>query len=650
MMQLTHAFQLIWQASLASTPLILAVLLVKRLAGARLTAKWNYCLWSLVAVRLVLLRPLLVFGHSAPPAFPAYSFDLASPSAALTGAVPSSVQPAAIMLGSRALPVGVLAVVWFCGVLLVGAVLLLSHFAFLRKLGREQKHELPDAEHLLAECKRIVSVKREVAVMACSGTSTPTLFNVFKPTILVPDSSWSRLQEDEQKFILLHELVHVQRYDLYTNWWALLMQSVYWFNPLVWLAGNSFRLDREMSCDEQVLNFLDASERLQYAATILSLVERIPRPRLLLGAAGFAGGKFIQRRIKMIAGYKKHSKRISALLVALVVVLGTVAFVSAAGIGQTPPIARWMVTSDAVLHQVEGQGWLNVTPTGIPSINGCRNFFLDGDHGWLLPVTDATIGSVYRTSDGGKSWTSSALPEGINGGNLFFVNANSGWLLTGLDAGMSHEPVAVSHTADGGATWAIISRTTNDSVGQLPSAGMKSGISFVTEQRGYVTGFLPTNGRPYLYRSDDGGLTWQEQILAVSSSYTNSQMNTYPPVFFGDGQGVLPVEAFDVDRALFFFITKDSGTSWTAGAAIIHQDGSPSFVWSFADASHGFVTDGQNLYSSIDGGQTWARVQTNLQMQEPSKLIFVSPQAGFILGENVLQTTDGGLTWAPLSK
>lgn len=351
----------------------------------------------------------------------------------------------------------------------------------------------------------------------------------------------------------------------------------------------------------------------------------------------------------MIASYQKHSKRLTILLVALVVILGAVAFVSVAGTGRATA-ASWICTADAVLRQVNDQGWQDVTPGGISSLEGTRSFFLDGDHGWLLPVVDVATGIVFRTGDGGQSWTSAALPEGINGGYLSFIDANSGWLLTGLDAGMSHEPVAVSHTADGGATWTIISQTTNDSSGQLPSAGMKSGISFVTEQRGYVTGFLPTNGHPYLYLSDDGGLTWQEQILPVSASYTNSQMNTYPPVFFSDGKGVLPVEAFDVQRSLLFYLTGDGGVSWIVGAPVIHRDGAPAFVWSFADANHGFLTDGQSFYSSIDGGLSWTPVHTNLQMQEPNKLIFVSPQVGFILGESVLQTADGGQTWTPLGK
>lgn len=611
--------------------------------------RWHYGLWALVAARLVCWHPLPMFGDPASALIPGYSFDLVAPLTTLPGLLQNPVQPDSLTIGAHYLPISLFATIWLAGALLVGGSLLLSHFAFLRKLSREEKHQLPSARSLLAECATVTRSNRQVTVLASVGVNTPVLFGVLQPTILVPSSTWFQLQPNEQKFILAHELVHVSRLDLFTNWLALLVQSVYWFNPLVWYACYCFRQDREMACDEQVLNNMDSSQRLQYADTILRLVERMPRHRLLLGAAGFVGSSFVQRRIKMIAEYRKHSKRITAILVALLVVLGAVAFVSAAGAG-LPPAARWLCTADKVLRQADGQGWQDVTPAGISNLNGWRNFFLDGDHGWLLTGMEGTTGTVYHTNDGGKSWLNSSLPEGISNGSLFFIDVNTGWILAGLDAGMMHEPVAVLRTSDGGMTWAEVNRTTNDSVGQIPSSGIKSGISFVTAQRGFVTGYIPAEGQPYCYRTDDGGVTWQGQTLPLGETYAHNQLSTYPPVFFDNGQGVLPVTAFNDEQAMFFYLTGDGGLNWVAGASITHSSDLPGFVWSFPDVQHGFMTDGQSFYTSNDGGLSWELSPTNLRLQQPEKLVFVSSQIGFALGEKALQTTDGGQTWNELGK
>jgi beta-lactamase regulating signal transducer with metallopeptidase domain len=45
-----------------------------------------------------------------------------------------------------------------------------------------------------------------------------------------------RLSEEELKFVFMHELAHIKRKDLLVNVVCMLIQAVYWFNPMIWYS------------------------------------------------------------------------------------------------------------------------------------------------------------------------------------------------------------------------------------------------------------------------------------------------------------------------------------------------------------------------------------------------------------------------------
>ena len=107
---------------------------------------------------------------------------------------------------------------------------------------------------------------------------------------------------------------------------------------------------------------------------------------------------------------------------------------------------------------------------------------------------DPTTGTLYHTSDGGATWTSTTVPFG--GGSLMFVDPMNGWELIGLSAGMSHQAVAIFRTSDGGATWSRIFIDDPSVAGysdSLPLVGDKNGIAALdaTTRLGHRARSLP---------------------------------------------------------------------------------------------------------------------------------------------------------------
>jgi len=70
--------------------------------------------------------------------------------------------------------------------------------------------------------------------------------------VLLPKESdeWST---ECRWIVMAHELTHVKRRDCLMQALAQLACAVYWFNPLVWFAAWRLRVERELACDDHVL-------------------------------------------------------------------------------------------------------------------------------------------------------------------------------------------------------------------------------------------------------------------------------------------------------------------------------------------------------------------------------------------------------------
>jgi hypothetical protein len=181
------------------------------------------------------------------------------------------------------------------------------------KLSRQLRGQVPlkDARlsGLLAECQAQLGIKRRITFLAVSGLNTPALFGQFRPRVLIPQEILEWLDDRELRFVLLHELTHLQRRDILVNWAAIIIRALHWFNPAVWLALKRLRADQELACDAAVMARLAADDRKFYGHTLIKLVEDFSAARLGPGLASFITNKQnIKRRIAMISKFKPASR------------------------------------------------------------------------------------------------------------------------------------------------------------------------------------------------------------------------------------------------------------------------------------------------------------------------------------------------------
>ncbi len=315
-----------------------------------------------------------------------------------------------------------------------------------------------------------------------------------------------------------------------------------------------------------------------------------------------------------------------------------------------------------------GLQWKNVSPPSPFTIAATGSLLnaLDSTHAWIAqpdhgisqgetkaPDNEGT--QIFRSSDGGQSWQQTTVPTRV-ASQLTFINAQTGWLLSRNAISQNAETIEVWHSSDGGQSWtqvaaALASSTDAPGPGRLPFGGQKTGLSFLDEQTGWMTGKYSVAGLSLLYRTHDGGKTWHAQALPLSSPETTAQLAIAAPRFFSTTNGILPVSVNGANGSyLDFYATHDGGNSWQRTAPIAAS----ASIFDFVDANYGWTSDGTHLYASNTGGKQWREIVTNPALHTLSTLDFVTHTIGWAIGSTqsqgpaLLKTNDGGQSWTVL--
>ncbi|MBT5706882.1 MAG: hypothetical protein HOI66_11215, partial [Verrucomicrobia bacterium] len=164
-----------------------------------------------------------------------------------------------------------------------------------------------------------LGLKREIRIHQTNWVTSPAIFGLFSPRILLPIGFLKSYSDNELDHILKHELAHIKRQDTVWNLWSTLAQVIHWPNPIVWYATARMRGDRELATDYLALNGTSNINPQAYGETILKTLQMVPSHNPIPGLIGIAEErKGLIRRFEMIANFttnKPYSKWLSALLV-----------------------------------------------------------------------------------------------------------------------------------------------------------------------------------------------------------------------------------------------------------------------------------------------------------------------------------------------
>lgn len=162
-----------------------------------------------------------------------------------------------------------LVITWMFSVLLISLHLFKS-WLYLIELSKDTSIKLP--EHLiykLEQASKKLKLKFKPVISISKLIDVPATFGYFKPVILLPTSIIARLPQDQMEAILLHELCHVKRADFLHNILQLLIETLFFYHPLVKWISKDVRKVREQCCDELVLKL--NNKPLVYAKALTNI-------------------------------------------------------------------------------------------------------------------------------------------------------------------------------------------------------------------------------------------------------------------------------------------------------------------------------------------------------------------------------------------
>lgn len=294
---MTEIFLKLLNMSISASWLVLAVLVLRLLL--KKTPKWITCLlWCIVALRLVM--PFTIeSGLSLIPSAEVIPQDIVTSQVpAIHSGIPavnSTVNPMVAQqvmaeenILEKVLSIGTL--VWA-----IGAVGM-----FLYGI----------VSWLLLRHRVKASVLLQDRVYLCDNVDSPFVFGFFNPKIYMP----SGMSIEQMEYVLAHERAHIQRGDHCWKPLSYWLLSVYWFNPLLWLAYILLCRDIERACDEKVIAKMDNTDKKGYSQALIACsVHR----RMIMACPVAFGEIGVKERIKGVLRYKKPTVWILAAAMAI---------------------------------------------------------------------------------------------------------------------------------------------------------------------------------------------------------------------------------------------------------------------------------------------------------------------------------------------
>jgi photosystem II stability/assembly factor-like uncharacterized protein len=272
-------------------------------------------------------------------------------------------------------------------------------------------------------------------------------------------------------------------------------------------------------------------------------------------------------------------------------------------------------------------------------------YFTNQNIGWT-----AGLGKLYKTTNGGSTWTEKTTGVNSEFYDVYFLNQNIGWATA--------YPNKLLNSTDGGETWTIttanisfvdkicfitdslgfvtgnskILKTTNGGNNwtsiTIPGASWFDGISFIDSSTGYISGRYSK-----LFKTTDSGETWKEMTLGEFNNLNSIDM-------FSLTRGVAVGDSGT--------IIKKNNDPWFSGITTTLQD--LNSVYTFNQSTAIAVGDSGVIIKSTDNYLNWIEKNPGVNVNLNS-VQFIDNNVGWVVGENgiVLKSTNAGESWFTLN-
>lgn len=285
------------------------------------------------------------------------------------------------------------------------------------------------------------------------------------------------------------------------------------------------------------------------------------------------------------------------------------------------------------INSQNSPSWQSIPNAPFMQFGKFEDLYFYNNSGWVV----SGIGSVYKTTDDGKTWTETIIKNKPYLRSICFVDSMNGWI-GNLSPNFND---LIFETHDGGENWSTVTNLPDSTPPGICGMFVVDSVVYGCGRYSDGAGILKTSNK---------GATWQYVDL---QQYASGLVDMY---FFNPDSGFAVGMDTTNNHAVVLY-TKDGGIHWEIKHTSAHQN---EWAWkiSFPSRHIGYVSlqtfnNSSYFLKTTDGGNSWVDLP-NLGFTNftPSGIGFANnqlgwqgPHPGFQNNDYIIETTDGGLTW-----
>lgn len=365
-------FMCVLSLSLSGALTGLLILLIRPVTGRFLSKRWNYYIWLLVIVRLMIpvyfdmgYSSMLMKGKEAvlekdaAEGVPAAGQEMSISQTANQTLPKADGQTEEVLpdrasmqegeLGTGIFEAGnqiqdflpdkqpgadwgaILGILWLAGTGISLFIKMKNYLCFTSAIKRGSEPVM-DNTVMAGELEEKLRMRKGTAIYKSGKVSVPITVGLFHPVIVLPEEKWDL---KDLQMVLHHELLHVKRKDLWYKWAYQLLLCIHWFNPVLHLISIKLNIDCELACDEGVLGSLTTEGRKAYGNVLIDTArKKMNRNRNVPATTLLERKEDLKMRLKGILCYKRPGGLREMFSICLT---GVILFLSACGSVQTEP-------------------------------------------------------------------------------------------------------------------------------------------------------------------------------------------------------------------------------------------------------------------------------------------------------------------------
>lgn len=236
--------------------------------------------------------------------------------------------------------------IWLVGIVIGLARYLYNHKALVKTESSAIHCSDDQTQEHLSKIRKALNITRRVSIKVSALVESPMTVGFMKPIIYFPIGLINGFSSDELETILRHEIAHIKRHDYLVNLFLVMLETLFFFNPIVLLLVRDLRREMEYACDDEVIQ---AHDQFAYARALLKLQENSISYQVALAAKN-NNSEFKNRVERMINPNKPKAGSRMGLIVILLATL----LVSSAFVGNTSPeVAEEMPTVSQAPQEVK---------------------------------------------------------------------------------------------------------------------------------------------------------------------------------------------------------------------------------------------------------------------------------------------------------